>query len=106
MWGFLDVPDGTLCKSFSITGPPGVGKTFMLRLSAVKAISMGLNVPVSAVLGERAVVLGGHHLHYLFKIPVVDKSTTENLVQKTVVKLLTNPLALEYLQHLDILFLA
>ena len=97
-------PDGTLCKSYVIAGPPGVGKTYMLRLAAVKAISMGLNVTVTAVLGERAVVLGGRHLHFLFKIPVVDKSNTELLVQKTLVKLLANPVALEYLRRLDVLF--
>ena len=57
-WHYTN-PVGSFVNSLIILGPPVVGKTFLMMMSTIKAICMGLNVCVSAVLSKRAIVLGG-----------------------------------------------
>jgi hypothetical protein len=48
-----------------LTGPPGTGKTHTMFHAALYAASLGLNVMMTAITGERARMLGGIHYHYL-----------------------------------------
>ena len=82
-WHYTN-PVGSFVNSLIILGPPGVGKTFLMMMSTIKAICMGLNVCVSALLSERAIVLGGRHLHFLFKIPVREMRSVKHLAELTV----------------------
>lgn len=56
----------TLTKNTVAYGAPGTGKSFIAQLVVLYAISQGLNVMTTALMGVRANVLGGIHLHKIF----------------------------------------
>ena len=90
-----------------LMGPPGAGKTYILLICCVYAISKGLTCALSALTGERARMLGGEHLHSLFGFPVgFDASTTPSIIAPKCLDFLSkNLLTLSYLKTLDVLFL-
>ena len=61
-------------KNPIVYGAPGAGKSFVGSLSVLYALSQGLNVISTALMGLRAQALGGTHLHELFKLPASDAS--------------------------------
>lgn len=64
----------TCLKNTVIYGAPGTGKSFVSQSLVLYAISQGLNVISTALMGVRANALGGGglHLHQLFKLPTDD----------------------------------
>ena len=95
----------TQTKCFCIAGSPGCGKTFLLLLGAMYALSKGLKVATTALMAERALSLGGVHLHKLFRIPVNQNGTVQRLAEQAVVTLLKDPKSLGFLCQLDVLCL-
>jgi hypothetical protein len=56
----------TFTKCRAITGGPGCGKTFVMIVSAVHAMALGLCVMIICLLAKRADLLGGIHMHAFF----------------------------------------
>ena len=78
----------TQTKSLCIAGSPGCGKTYLMLLGAMYGLSKGLTVTTTALMAERALSLGGVHLHKLFHIPVNQHVTVQRLAEEAVVKIL------------------
>ena len=76
-----------LLKNMLRAGPPGVGKTHCLSHSVCCGLSRGLYVMTTALLVERAFLLGGKHLHMLFKLRVRDRGTPHRLAELAVIAL-------------------
>jgi predicted GIY-YIG superfamily endonuclease len=68
----------TYTKNVVVYGAPGAGKTFVSQLLVLYAISQGLNVISTALMGVRANALGGAglHIHKLFHFPTDGNATT------------------------------
>jgi len=49
---------------------PGAGKTHIFQKMQLHCLLEGLRVGVTALMSERARVMGGEHLNWLFSIPV------------------------------------
>ncbi|KAL7539846.1 hypothetical protein ACHAXR_009663, partial [Thalassiosira sp. AJA248-18] len=56
----------TFTKGTVIHGAPGCGKSHVMMYIALYALSQGLKVMMTALMGVRANALGGIHLHRLF----------------------------------------
>ena len=93
----------TSTKCRAITGGPGCGKTFVMIVSIIYAMSRGLNVVVTCLLAKRADFLGGIHIHSLFCIPVNESASIQRLAELAVINLYKNPEKLALLQRLDVL---
>jgi hypothetical protein len=64
----------TMVMSFCIiTGGPRVGKTALMKMILLKAVSLGLNSVLTTLMSERTLQLGGIHLHRLLLLPVHKK---------------------------------
>ncbi len=98
-------PGAGLPKNMLIAGPPGVGKTHCLSHSVCYGLSRGLYVMTTALLVERAFLLGGKHLHMLFKLRVRDRGTPHRLAELAVIALQKNVEFLVMLRRLDVLFI-
>ena len=73
-------------------------------MAATYAISKGLNVVVTALLSDRAVALGGVHIHLLFKIPVTSyKASVQRMAELAIIKLHKNPKHLCHLKSIDVI---
>ena len=95
-------------NSILLAGSPGVGKTWVMGILATYALTLNLNICVTALTAQRARELGGVHLHELFCLRPNDHITisTELQSEKSILRLiLQNPLKLEYLRRLDLLFI-
>ncbi|KAL3924935.1 MAG: hypothetical protein SGILL_000742 [Bacillariaceae sp.] len=90
--------------NYLITGPPGAGKTHCLNHGIVYAISSGLFAMTTAVLADRAFLLGGQHFHKLFRLPVRDSRNPQRLAELAVISLQRKPIMLSLLRYLDVLF--
>jgi predicted GIY-YIG superfamily endonuclease len=96
----------SLCpKSVVVVGGPGTGKTTVMLLLMLYAMTLGLNVCVTALLSERAIQLGGKHLHWLFMLPVRESSTPGRIAELAIAALFKTPWKLELLRRLDVIFL-
>jgi predicted GIY-YIG superfamily endonuclease len=93
----------TFTKCRAITGGPGCGKTFVLNVLVLYAMSRGLSVTVTCLLAKRADFLGGIHVHSLFCIPVHESASVQRLAELAVISLYKNPEKLAFLQRLDVL---
>lgn len=98
------VPGPVLPKNMLIAGPPGVGKTHCMGHSVCYSLSKGLYVMTTAVLAERAFLLGGRHLHLLFKLRVRDKGTPHRLAELAVIALSKHPELFVLLKTIDVLY--
>lgn len=92
----------TLVKSFCIVGGPGVGKTALLRLMLLKAMSLGLNVMLTTLMSERAFQLGGIHLHKFLLLPVRDKGTVQRIAELALQAIYKSPEVLAMIMALDV----
>jgi hypothetical protein len=88
-----------------IIGGPGTGKTFQLKQACLYALSQGLNVLTTAVMSERAIVLGCRHLHYLFCIPGHDSQNIHQLSDSIIYNLNRKPAFLYVLETNDAIFI-
>ena len=95
----------TFTKNLVITGAPGSGKTYLLNYISLYAISRGMKVAITASMSQRAIQIGGVHLHKLFCIPVNKKLSLHVLAENAIATLLRNPIKLHLLRQLNILFL-
>jgi predicted GIY-YIG superfamily endonuclease len=96
------IPTFTKCRA--ITGGPGCGKTFVMIVSAVQAMALGLCVMIICLLAKRADLLGGIHVHAFFCIPVHENASVQRLAELAVISLYKNPEKLAFIQRLDVLF--
>ena len=71
------VPSTVAAKNILIAGPPGVGKTHCLSHGIIYALCKGLTVMTTAMLADRAFLLGGKHLHKLFSLRARDRGLKE-----------------------------
>ena len=92
-------------KNLLIAGPPGVGKTHCLSHAIVYALSKGLVAMTTAMLADRAFMLGGRHLHKLFKLRVRDRGSPHRLAELAIISLQKKPELFAFLRRLDILFI-
>ena len=95
-------------SSILLVGAPGVGKTHVNSILMTYALTLNLTVCVSALTAQRARELGGVHLHELFCLQPFEHTNvvTDLQSEKSVLRLiLDNPLKLEYLRRLDVLFI-
>ena len=98
-------PSNGMPKNMLIAGPPGVGKTHCLSHSVCYALSQGLFPMTTALLAERAFLLGGKHLHLLFKLTVRDRGTPHRLAELAVITLQKKIELFALLRHIDVLFI-
>lgn len=94
----------TAAKNLLIAGPPGVGKTFCMAHSIIYCLSKGLLPMTTAMLADRAFMLGGRHLHMLFKLRVRDRGPPHRLAELAVISLQKKPELFEFIRRLDVLF--
>ena len=90
-----------------LMGPPGAGKTYLLLMACLYAISKGLVCAISAITGERARMLGGVHLHSMFGFRNQSGSfgIPNIIAANCLASLARNPLQVTYLKTLDVLFI-
>ena len=88
-----------------IAGSPGSGKSFLLNYIAIYAMSKGLKIAVTALMAQRAVHLGGLHLHKLFYLPVNKRLNLHSLAEASLQSLFQHPVTLTILKMVDVLFL-
>ena len=65
---------------------------------------MGLKVMTTSLMAERAVHIGGIHIHKLFNIPVKQNASVIRVAELSIVSLKRHPEKLQILQMMDILF--
>uniref|UniRef100_UPI00358E8AEA uncharacterized protein n=1 Tax=Myxine glutinosa TaxID=7769 RepID=UPI00358E8AEA len=87
-------------------GGPGAGKTFLLLVSQVYAMSLGFNTLLVAYTSERARCLGGEHLHLITGMPVVDLGTrtVRRIAEQCLHNLARSPLKMQALRRIKIMF--
>jgi len=87
-----------------LNGGPGCGKTFQMKMAALYAAALGLNIAMTAFICDRALELGGIHLHNLFCLPAKITSV-QQAADYAIRNLKFNPLKVYLLLILHILFL-
>lgn len=92
-------------KNLLIAGPPGVGKTHCLGHGILYGLCKGLTLMTTAMLADRAFVLGGKHIHKLFKLRVRDSGTPHRLAELAIISLQKKPELFQFIRRLDILFI-
>lgn len=95
-------------KCMCIVGGPGCGKTTVMVVSMLHAMSMSLRCMSTALLSARALQLAGIHWHSLFCLPVEGNSTRTagGLAERALANLHSyGQCQLALLQYLDVLFL-
>jgi hypothetical protein len=94
-----------MVKSFCIIGGPGVGKTALMKMILLKAISLGLNGMLTTLMLEQAFQLGGIHLRKLLLLLVREKGTVQCLAELALISIYKSPEAMLTLITLDVLFI-
>ena len=102
----LTNPRCTAVKFPIILGSPGAGKTHLLLISCVYALTKRLRTMIVSLTSERARQLGGEHIHLLFGLPVSEShlESAESLVDKCLYNLHHSPVKLAFLKSLDVVF--
>ena len=92
-------------KSYMILGGPGTGKTYQIQIGVAYSLSRGLTGTFTALTAERALSLGGIHLHALFGINVINTTriNPNHLAQNAIVRLYKHPEKVTYIRKLDFL---
>ena len=98
-------PATDVSKNLLIAGPPGVGKTHCMGHGILYSLCRGLTVMTTAVLADRAFMLGGRHLHKLFQLRVRDQGSPHRLAELAIIALQKKPELFAFLRRLDVLFL-
>jgi hypothetical protein len=93
------------CITNNGVGGPSVGKTALMKMILLKAISLGLNGMLTTLMSERAFQLGGIHLHKLLLLPVCKKGTVQCLADLALISIYKSPEAMLMLMTLDVLFI-
>ena len=88
-----------------IAGSPGSGKSFLLNYIAIYAMSKGLKIAMTALMAQRAVHLGGIHLHKLFLLPVNKRLNLHRVAETALQSLFRHPVTLTVLKMVDVIFL-
>jgi DNA replication protein DnaC len=90
-----------------LTGPPGTGKTHIMFHAALYAVSLGYNVMMTSITGERARVLGGMHFHLLLGMAGTTSHFTsvQYQIKSCVQSLYQHPMKLAKLVQTDIFFI-
>ena len=91
-------------KNQLIAGPPGAGKTHCMACAIVHSLCSGLCSTTTAILADRAFLLGGQHFHKLFRLQVRDTGSPHRLAELAVISLQKHPEFLVFLRRLDVLF--
>lgn len=103
----IDSYRNTLCKSFvkhvGILGFPGGGKTWCMMYCLIYSISCGLKVTTAAMMCNRALQLGGIHVHKLFNLPT-ERLTPHRRAELAIIKLMKCPKRIEFLRSIDVIF--
>ena len=92
-------------KNAVITGAPGSRKTYLTNIIALYAISLGLNIGITASMSQQAVQIGGVHIHKLFEIQVNKELYLHLLAENAISNLLRKPERLYILKSLNILII-
>ena len=100
---YINADSNKPARPLIICGGPGMGKTFQLQLAAAYGMAKGLSVAVTAAMSERAITLGGRHIHYLFCLPGDNTNNVHRIIDKSLRGLNTNPEKLQFLRTLDVL---
>jgi hypothetical protein len=91
-------------KCLAVVGDPGSGKTTVVKMLAMHAMSCGLNVMMTTLIAERAIQLGGTHIHLLLSLPVKQNIRTPgHMADLAIRKLYQQPQKLQLLQRMDVL---
>ena len=97
---------GTFIKSVGYHGAPGSGKYFITLYCCLYPISNGLKVIATSIMSRRSVHLGGLHNHKLFCLNVNNKMSPQRLAELLFIKCQQNPVKLNTLQTVNIIYLA
>jgi predicted GIY-YIG superfamily endonuclease len=101
---YINVRNEFCPKCFAIVGDPGAGKTTVLNMLVMHAMSRGLNVMVTAVMAERALQLGGTHIHPLFSLPYKQTIRTPGHIADLAIRqVYQQPQKHQLLQRLDVI---
>ena len=93
-------------KGVIAAGGPGSGKTSCLQAVGLIARAKGLNVGMTALMGERALQLGGIHIARFCKFPKGSKMTNPcRLAELAIASLMRSVKELEYIRSLDVLLI-
>ena len=92
-------------KSRVIIGFPGSGKSYLMSFIILYAISKGLRVCVTAMMSKRANILGGAHIHKLFKLPCKGNPNLHRLAELAIIAMHRKPEWIQVLTSLNILFI-
>ena len=84
---------------------PGSGKYFLLNYIAIYTLSKGLKIVITSLMSQRAVHLGGLHLHKIFYLPVKKNINHFRMSESSIQSLLKHPVSLNSLKTVDVLFL-
>ena len=95
----------TFVKCRVIAGSPGSGKLFVLNYFAIFAMSKGLKVTMTAMMAQRAIHLGGTHIHKIFLLPVQKQWNPHKVAESALQSLFQHPLNLHILKMVDVVFL-
>jgi PIF1 helicase. len=95
----------TYTKNFLIHGVPGSGKSYVTKWLHLYALSRGLRVFPTAVMGIRANSIGGEHMHKFFCIQTKNKGNVYRIAELAIEKLhhKCNVLNLHAILTMDIL---
>jgi hypothetical protein len=95
----------TFEPSLFATGPPGSGKTFLMCLTLLYAMSRQLTVAVFALTALRARDLGGLHLHdlFLFRDFGSTNYSSTSIAENTLLHLQKFPEKRDFLKTIDII---
>ena len=102
---YLHMRTSAIKSNRGIVGAPGGGKTFCMQMGIMYGLCRMLISTTTAILAERALLLGGQHIHRLIRLPVKPRYSVHRLAELAVINLLKNPDAMEFLCKLDVIYM-
>jgi predicted GIY-YIG superfamily endonuclease len=90
-------------KNLLITGAPGCGKTYNLCYCMLYGLSQGLFMMSTALLADRANVMGGIHMHKMCHMAPKKSWTVQMIADNAIRKIICNPLSLALINSIDAL---
>ena len=100
-----DDQGGQSIKCAGTHGAPGSGKSFTTLYSSLYMMLNGLKVVATLMISRQSVYLGGVHIHKLFNLPLNNSISLQIMAELVVVKILSNPVRLNVLCTINILFI-
>ena len=96
----------TCAKNVVAHGAPGTGKSFIGQFIVLYALSQGLNIISTALMGVRANTIGGIHLHKIFFLPTDNKINSPFVCAEKAIEDIKRHIEIYHaLRTLDILFI-